>query len=127
VDLRISAKKILEKKMCLTVDEEKTKNFWDTRGRKGKSWCWCYKVYTYKYGKLHSPFHRSYSGIHFGEIVSDRHSKAPFTDYCDTISDIFRGIHVICQSKRLPDYKTSFKMWEDKPVIVRVKCYKKDL
>jgi len=112
--------------MCLAVDKEKTKNFWDTRGRKGKSWCWCYKVYKYRYGNLHSPLQGSYRRIYFGEIVSDRYSKVPFTDSCDTISGVCRGIHVIYQSKCLPDYKTSFKTWDDNPVIVRVKCYKKD-
>lgn len=111
--------------MCLVVDEKKTKGFWSTRGRKGKKWCWAYKIYEFHDNKLVSPY---FGGVvDFGEIKSNRCTQEAGSDDRDRNNlCVSRGIHVIHNSKRISPWRKDCLDFGQLPVVVRVKCYKED-
>jgi len=137
--------------MCLVYSKKDTEDFWKTKNRKGKDWCWAYKLYLVSGGELFPPYdYASDDALTYGEIVSNRRDKEAGKhngdDYNLSISDsvitldaryflyINRGIHVIARSQNvakwryLIDNHTSFYGLKSSPTLrtVRVKCYKED-
>ena len=119
--------------MCLKYDKASTKKFWNTKERKGKTWCWATKLYTiYNTNgnlQLLSPYQDSPTKP--GWVKSNRDVKEAGKDKCDQFGSsydteacltIFRGIHVIVEEGVTGLYH------DDNPelVEVQVKCYKKD-
>ena len=125
--------------MCLLYNEKATKNFWKTKSRKGKTWCWAYKIFRLIDGNLLPAF-----GILFqsennpvkpGFIISNRRIRTPLKDIGDIkgkedilgreFDEINRGIHAVVNSQAIPLMVNS--SWTpDRLVVTRVKCYKKD-
>ena len=116
--------------MCLKVDKEVTKNFWDTEERKGKTWCTAIKLFMIDEDtkELVSPFQGIVTKP--GWVKSNRTFQEAGQDYCDEWEEyadpylkIMRGIHVIMDSRTAGLYHEG---GEEPLVEVEVKCYKKD-
>jgi len=136
--------------MCLVYNKKDTEKFWKTKNRKGKDWCWAYKLYRISGGELFPPYgYASDDALTYGEIVSDRRSKEAGKyngDDCHlNVSDsvitldaryflyINRGIHVITRSQNVAKCRKMINrdlsindLIPLKLRLVRVKCYKED-
>ena len=117
--------------MCLPYDKAATNGFWNTRGRKGKSWCWAYKLFLFVDGELRPAFGCLFGKknhiVKAGYVKSDRSSKIPFKDDSDQTDCAYinKGIHVIINSQKVAEYLSV--PWNDVPIVTaRVKCLKKD-
>jgi len=123
--------------MCTSVNARASKVFWDSRSpRKDKKFDYFYKIYLIDdNGNLRSPyFHKA---VTWGEIVSNRKSKKLGIENKDTESYNFgcyyvsHGIHVIASQGVLNFWLADIecylkKRYNDKVVVVKVRCYKED-